>query len=291
MQTETKTKIASDQTYEPELQLEAIPQRMPAARAPKQAAPVANPMSMIAAASARGASAEELGKLMDLLERHQDREAAQAFARAMVAFKLRVPTILKDAGAAFTAKGASVAYDYATLGHICESIIAVLAECGISHNWKPEQPRKGDDAGWIIMTCVLTHELGFKESATFKFPADPTGTKNDLQAIGSSATYGERYSLLAVCGIAVKQQGDDDGAGATPRAKEVASRRSPAAVAAGNAGKATPASNQLLTNARAAADKGHAHFGPFFKECTEQQRKALAGEMADLTERANKAGK
>lgn len=189
------------------------PQPRRPAKQPMQAIPT-TPMGLIAAASARGASADELDKLMTLMERQQDREAKQAFARAMVQFKLQVPSIIKDAGAKFVAKGAQVEYDFATLGHICEQIISVLASCGISHRWDPQQPGTGEDANLIVMTCILTHELGHKESATMKFPADPSGTKNPLQSIGSAATYGERYSLLAAVGIAVKAQPDDDGAAA-----------------------------------------------------------------------------
>jgi hypothetical protein len=217
----TKTQTKADPLV---LDAEQRVDQLPSVRKPRAAAqhqePMrtvaqpTTPMDLIAAAVARGSSTEEIGKLMDLLERHQRREAEQAFASAMVQFKKQVPTIIKDAGASFVAKGSKVEYDYATLGHICEQIIAKLADCGISHSWSPEQPSTGPDANMIIMTCTLTHEQAHTQSATFKFPADPTGTKNALQAIGSSGTYGERYSLLAVCGIAVKEQGDDDGRGA-----------------------------------------------------------------------------
>lgn len=215
----TKTKAA------PLLNDEQKADRLPAVRKPRAAphqepqrmAPPAatTPMDMIAAASMRGASPEELGKLMDLLDRHQRREAEQAFARAMVQFKKQAPTVYKESAASFTGKTGLVEYDFATLGHICEKIIAVLADCGISHHWTPDQPASGPDAGMMCMTATLTHEQGHTRSSTFKFPSDPSGTKNPLQAIGSAGTYGERYSLLAVCGIAVKQQPDDDGNGTT----------------------------------------------------------------------------
>lgn len=251
-------------------------------------------MDLIAAASARGASAEEIGKLMDLLERQQRLEAEQAFARAMVAFKKVVPSIIKDAGANFIAKGAEVSYDFATLGHICESIIVVLADCGISHHWTPDQPSTGPDANMICMTCTLTHEQGHSKSSTMKFPADPSGTKNPLQAIGSGASYGERYSLLAVCGIAVKQQIDDDGASAGRRPEGRQEHRSskPADVAAAknSSAKQSPPPDALVKLARDAADQGVAKFGQFWKAATQKERDQLRPEMADLEQRYKKFG-
>jgi ERF superfamily. len=296
MQQVPKTKRQRAAAPSAGLTLEPRVDQLPATVAPQQLqqvqAPQTNPMDLIAAASARGASAEEIGKLMDLLERHQRREAEQAFARAMVQFKKLAPTIIKNAGAKFEAKGSLVEYDFATLGHICENIIVTLADCGISHNWKPEQPSTGPESHMIIMTCTLTHEMGHKDSATFKFPADPSGTKNPLQAIGSGATYGERYSLLAVCGIAVKEQGDDDGAGAAPRPTGATASRSrvkPAEVAAAKNGNQAGPSPQLLANARAEADKGRDAFEMFWKELTGAQRNMLAGELSDLEQRTKTA--
>lgn len=255
------------------------------------------PMDLIAAASARGASAEEIGKLMDLLERQQRLEAEQAFARAMVAFKKVVPTIIKNAEALYKDKNErTVNYDFATLGHICEKLIVALADCGISHHWTPDQPSTGPDANMICMNCTLTHEMGHSKSAMMKFPADPTGNKNALQAIGSGATYGERYSLLAVCGIAVKSQGDDDGAGAAPRPDDQPEARArsskPADVAAAKNGSAkqSAAPEALVKLARDAADQGVAKFGLFWKACTQKERDQLRPAMAELEQRYKEAG-
>jgi hypothetical protein len=196
--------------------------KLPAVRAARPLAPVAQPAppqpltgyDLLNKAIDKGMSPEQIGQFMDLIERQRKAEAEQGYVRAMVAFKRVAPNLVKDARASFTAKGSAVEYDYATLGLICEKLIAALAEVGISHDWSVTQPGEGPDANMICTTCTLTHELGHSKAATVKFPADPTGSKNPLQAIGSAITYGERYSLLAVCGIAVKEQGDDDGRGA-----------------------------------------------------------------------------
>jgi hypothetical protein len=212
----------------------ALPAVAAAAAVAAPPAPIATTgMDLLRLAMERNATPEQLGQFMDLVERQRKAEAEQGYVRAMVAFKKVAPSIVKDAGASFDAKNrqtgekTNVNYDYATLGHICEQIIVCLAEAGISHDWSVAQPGQGQDANMICTTCTLTHELGHSKSATVKFPADPTGSKNPLQAIGSAITYGERYSLLAVCGIAVKEQGDDDGRAAGEPLKDQEPNRNP----------------------------------------------------------------
>lgn len=224
MRTKTKT--------EPLLNEQQPVDRLPAVRKPRATAPTAEPvrtmqpavpttpMDLLRIVTQRGASVEEIGKFMDLMERQQKNEAQQAMVRAMTAFKKNPPDIYKTAEADFTTSKGRTTYSYATLGDICDKIIAALAEHGISHDWAIEQPGSGPDANMIVVTCTLTHEMGGSKSATFKAPPDNTGSKNAIQSIGSSVTYASRYSLLAACGIAVKAQGDDDGAAAgEPQAK------------------------------------------------------------------------
>lgn len=218
MNTDTKTIVQqADILDQAEAKLPAV--RQPRARtvaAPMQAQPT-TPMDLLRIVTERGASVEEISAFMDLMERQQKNEARQAFVLAMAAFKKTAPSIYKNEGASFTAKGQQVEYDYATLGNVCEQIIAGLAEHGISHDWTLDQP----SAAGVHITCTLTHEKGHSKSTTVKLPLDTTGSKNAIQSIGSTITYGERYSLLAVCGIAVKSQGDDDGHGAGAAAAEL----------------------------------------------------------------------
>lgn len=48
-------------------------------------------------------------------------------------------------------------------------------------------------------------------------PVDTSGSKNAIQAIGSTVTYLQRYTLLSGCGLAAAST-DDDGRGAAPPA-------------------------------------------------------------------------
>jgi hypothetical protein len=207
MQTETRTK-------QPSLVLEDQPAaKLPAVRKARQTTVVApsqqtTPMDLLRIVTERGASADEIGKFMDLMERQQAAEAKGAFVRAMAAFKKNPPDIYKNKAVGYEGKdGNLVGYMHATLGNICEQIIAALAEHGISHDWSVEQL----ESGLIRVTCTLTHELGHSKGTSMEAPADNSGKKNPIQSIASAVTYLERYTLLAACGIAVKEQGDDDG--------------------------------------------------------------------------------
>ena len=57
------------------------------------------------------------------------------------------------------------------------------------------------------MTCVLSHKSGHYEETTLSGPPDASGSKNAIQAIGSTLTYLQRYSLVQALGLAA---GDDD---------------------------------------------------------------------------------
>jgi len=167
------------------------------------------PMDLLRIVTERGASVDEIGKFMDLMERQQANEARQAFVRAMAAFKRNPPDIYKDKAVDFTSQKGRTHYMHATLGNICEQIIGALAQHGISHSWTVEQP----SAREVVVTCVLTHELGHSERVQFRAMGDDTGNKNPIQQMASAITYCQRYTLLAACGIAVKDGSDDDGAG------------------------------------------------------------------------------
>jgi hypothetical protein len=56
--------------------------------------------------------------------------------------------------------------------------------------------------------------MGHSERTTLSATADTSGSKNSIQAIGSTVTYLQRYTLLAAVGLAAG--GDDDGQAASP---------------------------------------------------------------------------
>jgi len=148
-------------------------------------------------------------KMMELQERHEANEARKAYTKSMAAFKKEPPDIIKDAHVTYGLGDKKTEYDHATLGQVASAIGTALSEHGLSASWKIEQN------GQIVVTCTITHELGHSESTSLSAAADTSGSKNAIQAIGSTITYLQRYTLLALTGIAAKGT-DNDGGGSDP---------------------------------------------------------------------------
>jgi hypothetical protein len=174
---------------------------------------VATPVELLRIAVSQNADLDKLTKLMDLQERWEKNEARKAFVAAMNAFKTNPPAIVKDKLVSFGSGERQTSYRHATLAQVCSAVTKGLSEHGISHRWKVDQePDK------IRVTCILTHDLGHSEETTLAGPADTSGAKNAIQAIGSAVTYLQRYTLLAATGLAAA----DDDATATGTNGEVA---------------------------------------------------------------------
>lgn len=168
------------------------------------------PMGMLQIAVEKGASVEQLERLMALQERYEANEAKKEFVSAMTRFKENPLVIEKNATVDFTSTKGRTHYKHATLANVCDVIGPVLSSVGISHRWETEQLPEG---GAIRVTCILTHARGHSEKVFLQAGRDESGNKNNIQAVGSTVTYLQRYTLLAATGMAVADQRDDDGSG------------------------------------------------------------------------------
>jgi len=166
-----------------------------------------SPISALQFAADKGLDIDKLAALLEIQERWDAIQAKKAYTKAMAGFKADPPYIFKDKKVAFEAKGGKASYSHASLGNITHIINESLAAHGLSAGWKTDQ-----DSGVIKVTCTITHELGHSESSTLMASPDNSGAKNSIQAVGSTITYLERYTLLALTGLATHDQ-DDDGRG------------------------------------------------------------------------------
>lgn len=172
--------------------------------------PNATPMQMLAIMTQRGVSMADLKDLVTLAKDWEANEARKAYVNAMSAFKAEPISILKSKGVNIPG-GAQ--FKHATLADVVDGVVATLAKHGLSHKWITDQQDRA-----ISVTCVITHKLGHSESATLVAPPDDSGKKNGIQQIASTVTYLERYTLMAVCGLAAKDM-DNDGNGAPGKEK------------------------------------------------------------------------
>lgn len=114
-----------------------------------------------------------------------------------------------------TKTGASYGYKYADLADTLSMVRPVLA----SHGLAVTQTASNPDEHTVAITTTLIHSSG--EWMSFHPLLLPNG--RTAQETGSAITYGRRYSLLAILGLAAE---DDDGASAAPRQPRSAQPRS-----------------------------------------------------------------
>ena len=164
-----------------------------------------SPVEMIIQCVGNGVGIEQIGKLLEYQKIWDDMQAKKAYHVAMSAFKANAPQIVKDKSVAYK----EVKYNHASLHNVTSVINKALSEHGLSASWQTAQN------GSISVTCKITHMLGHSEQTTISAQSDATGSKNSIQAIGSTITYLERYTLLALTGLATADM-DDDGRGSEP---------------------------------------------------------------------------
>lgn len=167
---------------------------------PVVAAPI-TPMEMLSRAVSSGADIEMIERLMNLQERWEAGNARKAFDKAVSAAKTEIPPISRNA----TGHNSKRYADFAAIAKVVDPIIG---KHGLSYRFRTTQN------GTIAVTCILSHEDGHSEETTLIGPADKTGNKNDIQAIGSTLTYLQRYSLVQMLGLAAAADDDGKAAGA-----------------------------------------------------------------------------
>lgn len=141
----------------------------------------------------------KLEKMLDMQERILDRNAKQAFTASLAEMQVKIPRIAENGIAHNNVK-------YALLEDINDKLRPILHSHGFAITYRVNHQEKG-----IHVTTVLSHREGHSEETTIILPADTSGSKNAVQAIGSTISYGKRYGICALLNIST---GDDrDGAG------------------------------------------------------------------------------
>ncbi len=157
------------------------------------------------------ADIEKMERLMGMAERVQNREAEVAFNADFALLQADLPEIDKDGKIKV---GNEVRSKYARLEDINEAIKPVLREHGFAISF-----RVNTEGSKIEVVAVLSHRRGHSISTSMILPADNSGSKNAVQTLGSSISYGRRYTLCSLLNISA--HGEDDNGEAAGKAAQV----------------------------------------------------------------------
>ncbi|KAF1009532.1 MAG: hypothetical protein GAK28_00170 [Luteibacter sp.] len=250
------------------------PREVRAEQTTKALSATPTPADLLGMAMAQGADLDRLERLMALQERWEANQAEKAYVTAMTAFKAKPIDIYKRKRVRFQTSKGVTEYNHAELADVVDAAITGMAEHGLSHAWETEQ-RQG---GWIAVTCVVTHAQGHSKRTMLTAQADDSGGKNSIQAVGSTITYLQRYTLLAALGLATKGM-DDDGRGSSASGRP----------AAADDGQPDEVRDRIVDDLYACADNGMEELMKAWRALPEASRARVGREFAAIKARAEKA--
>jgi hypothetical protein len=140
-----------------------------------------------------------------------------ALAAALAKVQSALPEIHKDRTAKVeTRGGGSYKYSYADLSAVTKAIMPILGANGLAWVTRPTLTTEGR----FVLAYELRHTSGEAVSGEYPLPAN-----GSPQELGSAISYGRRYSLCCVTGVAPESD-DDDAAAASAEPRRQARRTS-----------------------------------------------------------------
>ena len=157
---------------------------------------------------------EILDKLVAVRNAEIDRRASVAFWADFAQMQPALPTIDRNGCIEIRKKDkdgerngdVQQSSKYALWADILEACSPHMLQHGFGISFR----QKTMPDGKIEVTGILSHREGHHETNSIALMHDSTGSKNAVQAVGSSLSYGMRYMGIMLLGIASKQ-GDDNG--------------------------------------------------------------------------------
>ena len=140
-------------------------------------------------------------------------EARLEFNEALARIQPRLPVIEKNGAISFEdKKGIVHNTPFATYEDIQAAILPVLSPEGFSLSFSSEPVQGG-----IQYAGTLKHRRGHSETSKMVLPADTSGSKNALQAVGSTMAYASRYLTRNLLNLQIRRGApgtDTDGSSA-----------------------------------------------------------------------------
>jgi hypothetical protein len=155
---------------------------------------------------------QKLGAILDLQERVITRQAIVAFNQSFHAMEPHLPRVKKNGVVEYPIDKNKPdgpkrkAFNFAKIEDIDDAIRPILREFDFTLTFDTK-PRVGDGGG-VVVTGALLHSRGHAMTASFALPLDTSGGKSNLQGMGSSTSFGQRYCIKLLLNLVF--EGDDD---------------------------------------------------------------------------------
>lgn len=155
---------------------------------------------------------DKMERIWKMVESSRDREAKAAFDAALAEMHPDLPIIRKNGTIEIRAKDPKTgertgpiiqSTKYPKWEDINEAITPVLAKFGFALRFTPGTMEDGR----VKVTAILSRG-GHREEAWLPLVHDSTGSKNAIQAVSSSTSYGKR--ILATSMLNITTRGEDD---------------------------------------------------------------------------------
>jgi hypothetical protein len=145
---------------------------------------------------------DKMERLLAMQERVLTRNAAAAYDAALAVMQPELPVIDERGG--IKDKGGNVQSTYARWEDINDAIKPILAKHGFALSFRVSSGPQG-----VSVRGILAGH-GHREETEITLPADGSGSKNAVQAVGSSTSYGQRYTAKLLLNL-TSRGADDDG--------------------------------------------------------------------------------
>ncbi len=147
---------------------------------------------------------DKMERLLDMKERIDKDENSRQFNADMASMQIEMPSVAE--------RGTGHNIKYATFEDINDVAKPIMSKYGFAVSFKVVETDRG-----VRVTGLLLHRSGHREETEMTFPSDTSGSKNAVQALGSSISYAKRYIMCAMLNITTRGE-DDNGFAAVPDA-------------------------------------------------------------------------
>jgi len=145
------------------------------------------------------ADISKLERVIALRDEGIAKQAKAEFVAAFSAMQQVLPSVVKKGKGGHNNK-------FITFDDAISAVKPVLSKYEFALNFKTSRDR---EKGVVTVTAILRHAGGYEEESSLDLPVDTSGSKNAVQAIGSTVSYGKRYTAFCLLNIAAEGEDDD----------------------------------------------------------------------------------